>query len=333
MPAREQDREKTGGSSGSARSTPDANSSSASSAGQADEEGLALWLGGRSRDEVVRDRLSAFGRKPERVPAEGAAGLAEHAELLRPYLPRMDRRHWLRRSRGVDPPVDLKLVQDSYVWRRILEETGLRTGGSLLELLPGFSRTVPFALCGAGVDCRLTRIDRDTSWAAPRSAGDKVALRLLELDLFSPEHSWAGYDFVVGNHVLDDLIIAAWDDRRYRLSFGRAEESALLWRDFRSCGESARVIAEVTDLFARLIRTMDPGAVLVLREYPATFALVNGIREQMELHWRIYRAVAGLVASLPGTAWEQDVSALPVADGSRLTGGVLCFRSGPAPAG
>lgn len=166
-----------------------------------------------------------------------------------------------------------------------------------------------------------------------RSVGGKVALRLLELDLFSPEHSWAGYDFVIGNHVLDDLIIGVWDSHGYRLSFGRAEESALLWRNFHASGDSASVIPEVTRLFARLISTMDPGAVLVLREYPATFALVNGIRAQLELHWWIYRAIVGLTASLRGTAWEQDVSAIPVADGSRLTGGVLCFRSGPAPGG
>ncbi|WP_328493953.1 hypothetical protein OHS59_15320 [Streptomyces sp. NBC_00414] len=174
----------------------------------------------------------------------------------------------------------------------------------------------------------MTRVDSDTSAASPRHAGNRIDLRLLELDITSHDHSWAGYDFVVGNHILDDLIISQWDRSRYIRSFGNVGEAALLWRDFGVSGGYTSVITVIGSVFTRLMTTMSPGAVLILREYPATFAAIHGIQEQVELHWRAYHAIVRLAQSFAGTAWEQDISQIPVADGSRLTGGVLCFRRG-----
>ena len=74
------------------------------------------------------------------------------------------RTHWYRRPDSIRTAIDTKLIYDSFVWRNALR-TAIYSGRDVprrvLEfLLPGWSRTIPLALCSLGFHGELVRLDR-----------------------------------------------------------------------------------------------------------------------------------------------------------------------------
>jgi hypothetical protein len=292
------------------------------------------WLAGFETGWLTRACLEAF-RPLSLQEYAGDREMQQHIDLVwdgvQEEVQEFAARHWITHA-GVDAVgIDVKLVYDTFVWRHVLSRFSVGSHPAVLELLPGQSRTILFALSSAGIRCDLHRLDRDVS----RFRGEVPqgsSMTRWRADLHDAEVSWEKFRLVVGNHTLDDLLMVGWAPDRYVETFGRAAEWERLWKDFDCSSERGSLIESTARRIRDLAFTLQAGSRLILREYPAAFAVLNGIREQISIHEEAFDAVKNLLASLPGDLTVVDLSALPVPAISRTQGTLIVYTSAEPPA-
>lgn len=285
-----------------------------------------LWRRSQLPSDVRSRCLRAFS-EPELLERMGTAEIAMHLRVIGDELAAQQADHWLCHTTISPPTIDVKLVYDSLVWRRFFSQLNNDEPAHVLELLPGQSLTVPLAILSAGLSCSLVRLDR-----RPSVCRDPLNFHVGRIehwcsDLYDSEVSWARFSSVVGNHILDDLLVASWDWRRYTSSFGSVVYARKLWRDFFRTQERSNVAQHIVERLTKLALTLPPGATLVLREYPASFAIFYEIEEQIAAHEQVFWMLAGALRRLPGTVFVEDLSSLPVASISKIPGTMLRYSA------
>ena len=252
--------------------------------------------------------------------------MTEHVDLVWEDACCAATQHWGLKWGISSHAVDTKLIYDSFVWRHLF---GKANDGpcSVLELLPGSSLTIPLALISAGIDCKLIRLDRNVGSIRDPQTSAGIDITHMVADLHESEISWHGYSWVVGNHILDDLILAGWDRSSYVRSFGDPMKTRELCLDFLRSEKRFALIERSASRLCNLARTLDPGATLLLREYPASFALFHCLTEQIVIHGEIFSAVKSGLETLPGRLSVEDLTSISVPRISKLPGTVIRYQA------
>lgn len=218
-------------------------------------------------------------------------------------------------------PLDYKLLYDSYLWRLILEKSGWVPLGRVLELLPGDSFTIPMALEGVRFHGELHRLD-----LIPRNSA---------CGLFSFKTAWVSqnvwlsdaivdnYDLVVGNHIIDDLLAYLhFPDPALLASFYSDPERALsAWTAIIGSPNLEDNKENLIELFIRLVTALCTDAMLVLRQYPSTFALRCGDVGRISTVQDTFRRICESLSTTPRCCVTiPDLNAMPVPVGSKYPG-------------
>ena len=195
-----------------------------------------------------------------------------------------------------------KTLYDSYLWKIALEQLSAeRPIETVLELLPGRSFTLPIALASLGFTGVFDQVDREKTISINQNLV-KYSSNWLPKDLLANQDCERQYDMVVGNHVIDDLAFSALmgpiEAGEYSVfadpDYLDPTRSALVWR--RAIGKIKWLTHLVHGILVGLLNNLTLGAVLILREYPSSFALRNGDFTSVKVHLQIYQDVVRMVS-------------------------------------
>jgi len=253
--------------------------------------------------------------------------MTQHLTIALPEARVMEAGHWARKSGICSPGVDVKLIYSSFVWRHIVRKVVDCPRAQVLELLPGKSRAVPLGLVSAGMSCDLVRCDRNIEVIQDPQNLARVNTTRWAVDLYSPDMDWGNYDLVVGNHIIDDLLVASWNDTTYVDGFGDPASTEKLWHDFRHSADYLNEIQRLTARLCNLVMTLKSGARLLLREYPSSFALVNRIADQITAHGEAFGMLKSGLDGLPGLLTTENLSSITVPQISKIPGTVIRYEA------
>ena len=227
---------------------------------------------------------------------------------------------------------DYKMLYDSFLWKTILLKMGYSDYTKcILELLPGKSATIPVALCSLGFRGVLDRIDLEPEVLLPYKYLE-YNVNWVRQNIFSDLQLNAPYDFIVGNHVIDDLIFycLARSQRHdgYQMLLDRnyidPDKSTIIWQKCADSGEMQRIIHLICSIFLLILRSMHSGATLMLREYPAAFALQHGNLTHINAHLYAFHELSTNIAKVyNGNIRHLDLETISVPKGSRYPHSVL----------
>lgn len=227
---------------------------------------------------------------------------------------------------------DYKMLYDSYLWKTILRQHGYHDQVQhIAELLPGRSATIPVALCSLGFKGRLDRIDMDSEVVLPYEfLGYPV--NWIRQEITSCTQFDIPYDLVVGNHIIDDLIfsflveIRNYEDYSMSLDmyYRNPDKCAAIWRKCTKNAEMSRIIEAVIDTFISILDCLHIGAILVLREYPAAFAMYNSDLTHINVHLNVFHALSERLLTVRNICLQfQDLNTIRAPLSSRYPNSIL----------
>lgn len=194
-----------------------------------------------------------------------------------------------------------RLWNDSFLLKELLLREALVTRHSkVLELLPGTSHKVALALEAMNFSGTLTQVDLLEDRFMPTNL--KFRCQRLDADAFAKNSGWSGYDLVIGNHIVDDLLVSYLIERTtfVRNYYHDDGEQASFWKrlDLKTID---RVAMTLSKQLIEKIATMDRGAWLVIRHYPSTIEMVYDQVRRIKLTMRLHFRIASILARLAGT--------------------------------
>lgn len=232
-----------------------------------------------------------------------------------------DGRHFeIARAASHTAPVDWKLLYDSYLWREILLRKGPAAPGRLvLELLPGTSHTLLIALESIGMRRAVIRID--LSYPSRPQGVYGFETESVVADLVRPPFCSTPFFLIVGNHILDDLLVYLYlrDTTATRRIYSDPKLSAKVWASLVRCADQEELLREVVECLEALVETLVSGGDLVLRQYPSTFALHTGDRARISYVQETWFAVCRRLQACPSVSRADfvDLSEYAVPNGCK----------------
>ena len=195
--------------------------------------------------------------------------------------------------------LDWKMLYDSYLWRRVIEEHYAISSlpANVLEICPGRSFTIPVALASTKSSPTLVRLDLLPEVAVP--PGVLSSVTWLRRDILSMPNDFDASELVVGNHVLDDLLLSlhsaesrigrdVFSDSRFTLP----EASQDVWMEIKESSELKQYIDHLYRMLLHLLQRGTAKSTLILREYPSTFALLHRDVAQVNVHRNAFSLIA-----------------------------------------
>jgi hypothetical protein len=165
----------------------------------------------------------------------------------------------------------------------VVREEGVPVDGTVVEIGPGFAAKIGFGLAGLGFRGTVLLVEPDSAareWAAPRYRELLAAAEVVARPEPVPESGYLArrdVDLLAGNHVLDDLLLAA------ALPAADSARMFTAMRPGNDCSEAfigawrrllldpdrlARAVRRVVDDLTGYVRAGRPGLVL-LNQYPS----------------------------------------------------------------
>ena len=272
--------------------------------------GVHMPLSERDRGSILQSRMTSFNR-----------------EYWGKHI--ADRAHCRLVMEAKSPP-DYRLLYDSWLWRYVLEASNRwKRDALILELLPGTSLTIPVALQSAQYQGTLYRLNDEPAVPLPEVL--QFADRWIRGELTDLASGPLLYDFVIGNHVIDDLLFNLYcrDPEERKALYVDAERCRHTWESMARLGYLLVYRIQLAEVFAGLVRNMKNPSTLILRHYPSTFALVSDdlirINAEMEAYFTIARTLTRIEQS---DCFFLDVSSVNVPPGSKYPESFLVLQKG-----
>ena len=223
---------------------------------------------------------------------------------------------------------EVKLWYDSWLWYQILNQAGaIDSVVNALELLPGTSFTIPIALTRKGFVGTLDRVDEAAEFSCPKAIS--FPGRWIQRNLLEQSINVVQYDLILGNHILDDLLISMefpnQDNRN--LFYADADLSKRAWAQV--VNSDTRTISEnrVVDVLLGIVERMKVGAYLVIRHYPPSIAITSGDAARIAVEMGVYRKLVAELRTLCVASLRlPDVSQVCVPRGSGLTNSFIVVQ-------
>lgn len=207
----------------------------------------------------------------------------------------MSTRRWYPRSQtpyisaSADPKS--KFLYATYFWKNLFAALTLPPiDGRVLELLPGRALNVAVGLQSLGFCGQYDRIELEQG--IPSCSTDQFSSVVIHDDLFDVLDEPLDYDLVIGNHIIDDLLLSLHlqSHKKVMRAYVDRSFSVAVWADIAANASVQEYAATLTDLFLRVMRAMDHGH-MILRHYPSTFDLRNADIFRIDLLQKIFKLV------------------------------------------
>lgn len=228
-------------------------------------------------------------------------------------------------------PMAIRYLNDALVWASVLKRTGA-SDGTVVEMAPGRSMTIPMALTMLDFSGELVQVD-NVDWPnrPPAVLRSRFTLRRQQEDIFTFSQSPIRTDFLVMNHVLDDLFIGLWAKENDLDFFGPAmdeiEVSESAWRNAMS--DSERYEATLMGLAAQLARSLAQGCALILRNYPSRFETYHEQVDRVNFMMGLTERFIGVLRDKGFIDTDVDVERIPGSLGSKYPGSFQVLRNHP----
>ena len=217
-----------------------------------------------------------------------------------------------------------RLWNESFLLSSLFQSEGVvKRNSRVLELLPGTSHKVAIALKAMNFSGRLIQVDLLEDRFTPGNLN--FDCQRIDADAFGRNSSWSGYDLIIGNHIVDDLLVSSVIEKSMvvRSYYLDDDRQALFWRrlDWRIVD---RVAAAISGQLSARIATMDRGSWLIIRHYPSTIEMFYDQVRRIRLTTRLYFRIAAMLARLAGTTSRFfDLEKYQVPDFAKLRGSVF----------
>jgi hypothetical protein len=224
-------------------------------------------------------------------------------------------------------PLNAKKVYNSLGWRVILNSSARTKGSKIVELLPGLSTTVQLALWAAGVNGKIWLLECQPQLLALRSrtpSSDTTTQWIT--DIHQVADNFASFNLILGNHILDDLLLHTWSPRKYHDCYGNPKKTGGLWRDLGESRLRQRTVDEVASCIGRIADSAAGGSRLILNEYPSSFSILHNIPRVNEIHRDACAAVLSRLSQCDGSVATFELESLPVPLICKLPGSFIVFR-------
>jgi hypothetical protein len=217
-----------------------------------------------------------------------------------------------------------RLLHASWYLKALLRDVvNLNRHARVLELLPGRTATLSLALESLGFQGTYDRLDLSPELSEHRSlsfGGSVIAMDALEI-----LHNRYEYDVIIGNHIIDDLILHLYcKEVGSPGAAGESSASSDAWAAI--CGGGVGRFADrLSTFFTALLDGMRPGGVIVLRHYPSTFELRTSATRRIRLLEGIFSWLANDLAARcrPCRVWRPRLDRVPGPKGEKYPYSVL----------
>jgi hypothetical protein len=223
-----------------------------------------------------------------------------------------------------------RLLYASHFWKHLLDDLKLPPlRGSVLELLPGRTMTIAIALESLGFRGTFDRLD--LSECIPDVSSYSFTGQVIRADLFDCTEALARYDVIIGNHIIDDLLMhlhAGCAARNRRSTDGRALSHSL-WDEISGSPDFDANIELVGALLDRLISRMRPGCTMIQRHYPSTFELKTSAVDRIDLLQGVFKQFCARLLENREAVFTalHPLRHLPVPEGEMYPESVLVIRT------
>jgi hypothetical protein len=204
------------------------------------------------------------------------------------------------------------------VWSRLLQAISLSRTARVAEIGCGYVPKVAMGLHYYGATGQLDLIDADA--VALQHAGRFLELMGARLPLAAVrgaifDRDLGQYDAVFANHLLDDLILSHFCEKRgvdIATLYAREDRYIAVWEEIVA---TPGVLEEVVPLLAQvLVRSVRPGGVVILLDYPSfshralgLTSVIRLVRETTQFLREGVRASGGvIIRALPSTPIAVD---------------------------
>jgi hypothetical protein len=232
---------------------------------------------------------------------------------LTPYISAADKPHY-------------RLLYASWYWKALLQYVvKLNRHARVLELLPGRTATLSLALESLGFQGTYDRIDLSPEMPEHRSLSFRGSI--ITMDALDILHNRYEYDVIIGNHILDDLILHLYGKEVGSSGAASREGSASsdVWTAIADGGSVGRFADRLSTFFTALLDGMRPGGALVLRHYPSTFELRTSATRRIRLLEGIFSWLAKdlAVRCFPSRVCRPSLDLVPGPRGEKYPYSVL----------
>ncbi len=171
------------------------------------------------------------------------------------------------------------------IWRNVLEGTGIAELSRVADLCPGDDPKVEWALDDAGFRGNLLAVDASKARLEQlREAMGEVSFGFTPAPSLLESASLDGCHSLVGNHIVDDLLVSAYagkEGRSYDSVYSRSREdpdySRKVWREISS---DSAVREYVVRLLTDTILSLPESSGVVFSHYPSKYERVNAMHEE-----------------------------------------------------
>jgi hypothetical protein len=183
-------------------------------------------------------------------------------------------------------------------WCELFSGIGLSTDAVVVDLCPGMAPKVELGLYYWGFKGTLIAVDKDADALRNLSAflnlfQPRFEVQLEKVDIFSTEQFGGAPDLVVGNHILDDIIVD-----RYALRYGfdpfqlyLSEEACISFWE-RVLEDERKIMPEVSTGIAEcFLRCFPAPTKLLLAQYPSYVERSILGREVSDFNKRLLRKI------------------------------------------
>ena len=218
-----------------------------------------------------------------------------------------------------------RFLYATYFWKSLFESLGMPpVDGRVLELLPGGALNVAVGLQSLGFRGRFDRVELEEG--IPDCSTKQYISGVIHGDFFSVLERPLNYDLVIGNHIVDDLLLFLHlrDREAMRRAYIDRCFSSAVWADIAASAAVEEHATNVASHFLRLMESMGHGY-LILRHYPSTFDLRNSDVARIDLLQSIFHLMTWTLRQrLPSSHVHSiDLDSIPVPLGDRYPSSVI----------
>ena len=201
-----------------------------------------------------------------------------------------------------------KEFNNAFYWVNVLRTLGISKKSSVVEILPGTGLQIPIALARTGFTGKYIQVDKSDVLKKREQVLTKGLSKSMKysfntfiggLDSFI-NRSRGKYDVVIGNHTLDDLLTNDFVNANENIFFGQwytyPDQYARVWSSIIQEGQRSRI--NVLEMALRIMDCLKPGGILIMKQYPSSFATYYKINHEIEYEMNLFYEFARIMDSL-----------------------------------
>ncbi len=223
---------------------------------------------------------------------------------------------------------ELKFIYETHFWATLLAALSLPNRGTVLELLPGLTFNVPVALQSLHFGGTLHRLDLTPQ---VKAASYSFLWEWLNEDAFTLVEHALNYDFIISNHIIDDLMMYLHYSEGYcdRPEYFDPAAARKGWRYLSTVDHVHGYSLRLCNWFETLVGHMSANTTLILREFPSTFELRTRDVDRVRYLESVFRQITQRLRGSSISSAFIEIASPIVPVGHRFPNSVFVVRKSP----